>query len=278
MKASIPKSDLVGFAKCQNLALRATREVGALIRPGWSEIQAAELLEIYLRDHGVKAFFHKPFVWYGENTRFHKVKKYKDFQPTSRRAKEGDVIILDVAPIFEGCTCDVGYTISLGPNAELDYAKKVLTDIKAEIPNLFHTRKRGREIWAEVDEMIKAQGYDNIHELYPFSVLGHRVHKVNEGAGELGLLNFGWQSYWSLLSRGLFKELLAPKSGDPVAGLWAVEPHLGAPSFGAKFEELLVFDGEKAYWLSDDQAETSIAGERRQRPTKSTPMLEAEAI
>jgi Xaa-Pro aminopeptidase len=244
-------SDNRGYEKCQALALQAAREIGALIQPGWTELQAAELLEIYLRDHGVKSFFHKPFVWFGENTRFHKVKRYKDFQPTSRRVAEGEVMILDVAPILNGFTCDIGYTVSLGANHELDWAQKVLGDIKKEIPKLFVSRRTGREIWAEVDSLIKAHGYENIHEQYPFSVLGHRVHQVKEGGAQFGLLNFGWQSYWSLLSRGLLKELLAPASGAPVPGLWAVEPHLGAAGFGAKFEEILVFTGREAYWLSE---------------------------
>lgn len=38
----------------------------------------------------------------------------------------------------------------------------------------------------------------------------------------------------------------------PVAGLWAVEPHLDFRGVGAKFEELLVVTDDDAYWLDDD--------------------------
>lgn len=35
-------------------------------------------------------------------------------------------------------------------------------------------------------------------------------------------------------------------------GLWAIEPHIGAQGFGAKFEELLVVEPDRAFWLDDD--------------------------
>ena len=38
----------------------------------------------------------------------------------------------------------------------------------------------------------------------------------------------------------------------PVAGLWAIEPHLGFRGVGVKFEELLVVIEDDAYWLDDD--------------------------
>jgi hypothetical protein len=34
-------------------------------------------------------------------------------------------------------------------------------------------------------------------------------------------------------------------------GVWAIEPHLGAEGFGAKFEEILVVTPEGARWLDD---------------------------
>jgi hypothetical protein len=34
--------------------------------------------------------------------------------------------------------------------------------------------------------------------------------------------------------------------------LWAVEPHLADGNVGAKFEEILIIDGNGARWLDDD--------------------------
>ncbi len=74
----------------------------------------------------------------------------------------------------------------------------------------------------------------------------HQVAEVHMG---LTVINFEWQSYWSLLSRGLFGQLYNENFEGDFTGLWAIEPHLGANTFGAKFEEILVVTKEKAYWL-----------------------------
>ncbi len=37
----------------------------------------------------------------------------------------------------------------------------------------------------------------------------------------------------------------------PIAGLWAVEPHIGLHGVGVKWEELLVISDNGAYWLDD---------------------------
>jgi hypothetical protein len=65
------------------------------------------------------------------------------------------------------------------------------------------------------------------------------------------LLNFGWQSYWEFLSRGLFGQLLNAHYEGKLEGLWAIEPHIGGPGFGAKFEQLLWVQDGKAEWLGE---------------------------
>lgn len=222
-----------------------------MIQEGFSEIQAAELFDTYLRDHGVKAYFHHPFVWFGERTRFTGISNYKAYQPSERKLRRGEVFILDVAPILSGYFSDIGYTSSLGVNPLLNEAMIFLRSLREEIPLLFRRHKRGSEIWKAVDARIRDAGYENIHKKYPFSVLGHRVHKgVSENAA-VSLLNFGWQSYWALLSRGLFGQLFNAQQEGDLTGLWAIEPHIGTHDFGAKFEEILVVTNEDVYWLKD---------------------------
>ena len=104
-----------------------------------------------------------------------------------------------------------------------------------------------------VDLYLSACGYENCYRLYPFSVLGHRVHRVrSEAAAMAQLLNFGWQSYWEFLARGLFGQLLNGDFRGDLTGLWAVEPHVGGADFGAKFEEILRVENGHASWLSPD--------------------------
>lgn len=242
-------ADIEGYTASQMLTKQAVAEVASQMREGLTEIQAASLLNTCLRDLGVKSFFHQAFVWYGERTRFDGVKTYFDYLPTSRVVREGEVYILDVAPIVDGYICDIGFTSSVGVNAELDKAQVFLAELHRDIPRLFEHAATGGEIWSTLDERIKEAGYTNVHAQYPFAVLGHRVHRVRSQMALPAFINFGWQSYWEFLSRGLFGQLLNQNFSGDLTGLWAIEPHLGSATFGAKFEEILVFEDGKARWL-----------------------------
>lgn len=252
MDKEFSKSQKAGFLASQTLALSTAKEIAELIQEGWTEIEAAKLFETALRDRGVNSFFHKPFVWFGEHTRFDNYKKYKDFQPGQRRVRPGEAIILDAAPIYRGFISDIGYSCSLGENAEVDKAKKYLEQLKIKIPSVFNDAKSGSQVWKEIEADILGAGYDNIHKLYPMSVLGHRVHESREEGSVLTHLHFGWQSYWTLISRGVFGQILSPNYEGNLKGLWAIEPHIGGKDFGAKFEEILVVDDNGARWLSEE--------------------------
>lgn len=250
----VPRTEaLEGYLAAQTLARRATREIAGLIREGWSERQTADLLDTYLADHGVRSFFHRSFVWYGDRTRFKGVKTYFDYLPSKRVVRPGEAVILDVAPIVNGYTCDIGYTLALGDNPALTRAKAHLTELRNELPAMFEAAAAtGGGVWKDIDKKIRGAGYDNIHALYPFSVLGHRVHKVKSQAKGVNLINFGWQAYWDFLSRGVFSQLLNGDFEGDLTGLWAIEPHVGGVDFGAKFEEILVVMPGAARWLDPE--------------------------
>lgn len=254
-RAELAIEHLAGFKKAQALAFEGARTIAGMMTEGWTEQQAASLLATWLGDHGVKSFFHYPYAWYGERTRFNGInrKLYHQFMPTARRLRADDVYILDVAPIVGGYTCDIGYTGSLNPHAELAEAQVFLKTLRADIKDLFSTQQHGADIWNAIDQKILAAGYDNIHKLYPFSVLGHRLHRTGEKAGHLKLLNFGWHSYWALSARGVFGQLMNQNFIGNLDGLWAIEPHIGRPDFGAKFEEILVVKDGAAEWLADTE-------------------------
>ncbi len=248
------------YLKAQNLAIKAIDYIADQIVAGWSEKQTAKLIETYLRDNGVDSFFHKPFVWFGENTRFNHMGRNKDYLPSDRLLKQNEPFVLDVAPIVDGYCVDVGLGYCLEKNTEFDAAQKYLQVLRSEIPQLFMEQINsespdGKQIWSMIDSKIIEAGYDNIHRKYPFSVLGHRLHHVPKGPNLPGLLNFGWQSYWSFISRGLFGQLLNHNYSGNLEGLWAIEPHIGknigANSFGTKFEEILVVTKADCYWLAD---------------------------
>jgi Xaa-Pro aminopeptidase len=240
-----------GHFKCQSLAQKCMVEIAPLIQEGWTENKAAHLIEIWLRDHGVKAFFHKPFVWWGKRTRYEGVKNYWDYLPTERRLVKNEVFIFDVAPILDGFVADIGFSGVFGAVPRYQEGIEFLADLRREIPMIAKSVHRDR-LWFEIDAKMKAQNWKNIHKTYPFGVLGHRLHR-NSSTLEATFIHFGWQSYWDILSRGLFGQLLNEEFRGDLRGLWAIEPHIGCDDFGVKFEEILVVTHDDAYWLSDQQ-------------------------
>lgn len=242
------RDDETGYQMSQQLSFDCVSAVSTMLQPGWTEKEAANAMEIWLRDHGVRHFFHKPFVWWGNRTRFDGVKTYRDYQPTSRRLLEGEIFILDVAPIVNGYISDIGFTGVIGDNSRFTEGRDFLRSLRDEIPLLFNELRNGSAVWRAIDMKIKGAGFENIHAKYPFGVLGHRVHKATSRF-DLSMLHFGWQSYWEFTSRGLFGQLLDADHVGRTEGLWAIEPHIGGQDFGMKFEEILVVESGGARWL-----------------------------
>jgi hypothetical protein len=246
------REDLEGFLRAQRLGYECVVEVSKIIQPGWTEKKTAQMMDTFLHDYGIRSFFHRSFAWFGDRTKFHEFKTYLDFLPSKRQLNEKDVVILDTAPIFQSYGGDIGYTFTLQPHPGLEQAKRDLLDLRVLIQELFSQEVPTSRIWRRVDTEIKLRGYENCYEKYPFSVLGHRLHKVPLAGLPSFVRPFGWQSYWGLLSRGLLPELLSREHSGDATGVWAIEPHLGGKDFGAKFEEILVVEKGKAYWLDEE--------------------------
>lgn len=254
----VTRAELAGFRRAQNLAFDCARGVAANIQVGWSEQEATEWMDAFLRERHVSAFFHRPLCWFGERSRFQGFTAAGDALPTDRALQSKDeVVVVDLAPIVDGYVGDIGFAFSLAPNPELIAARKFMLELRENLPEWFASDMTTAEIWKKVDKDLKAAGYENCHVKYSFHVLGHRVHKMPLSwfPASVGGV-YSLHGYWALISRGLFPELLSPWHQGEKIGLWAVEPHIGLKgeglnNFGAKFEEILVVEKDRAYWLDD---------------------------
>jgi hypothetical protein len=247
----VTDADKAGYLRSQALAQQCAFEIASLLQPGWTEKQAARAMEIWLRDHGVKSFFHKPFAWWGSRSRFDGIKYYSEYQATERRLLENEAFILDVAPIVDGFISDIGFSGIIGHDTAFDGGILFLESLRKEIPELVMSLSSGGNVWQAVDEKLKKAGYDNIHQIYPMGVLGHRVYKTTSKV-DASVLHFGWQSYWELASRGIFGQLLTEDFEGKMDGLWAIEPQIGGLNWGMKFEEILLVENGQAGWLNPD--------------------------
>lgn len=246
-----------GFKRAQRLAYDAVEYVASQLYVGITEQEAANLLEAYLRAYGSERYLHRAFAWFGEHSRFDGYASYGDYHPSNKRLGSDDVAILDVSPIVDGYIGDVGYTVSLQENPQLAQAKAFLRELRAEIPTLFASDQTPADIWAMINQKITQAGYDTVHDKYPHCVLGHRVFRVKPQQGKplrLGWGGFGW---FSLETNLAFLKMgpsaaLGPEHIGNKLGLWAIEPHIGWQGGGAKFEEILVVEANRCYWLDDN--------------------------
>jgi hypothetical protein len=250
-KIELTKENLDGFLKSQSLAQNCAREIAEIIQPGWTERQAVRAMDHWLRDHGVDVYFHKPFAWWGSRARFDGIKRYSEYQATSQCLLENEIFILDVAPIVDGFVSDIGFVGLIGDHPAYEDGFECLQMLRRELPHLVENLKSGSDVWKAVDSKIKEAGFENIHVKYPFGVLGHRVYKTADGF-DASVLNFGWQSFWEISSRGIFGQLLNADYCGSMEGLWAIEPQIGGNGWGMKFEEILVVENGKARWLNPE--------------------------
>jgi len=264
-------SDLDRFRQAQKLAYDCVEHTANRLRTGMTEKEACALMKGWLREHGVNDLFHDPFAWFGDRAAFKDFWADHKFLPSNRRLEEGMAGILDVAPIMDGYSADIGYCFVHGKNprmqAALDRMNRTLLQLRDHIVQGVRERKTFKRIYLEVDALIADAGYVNQHKRYPHRVLGHRVgrHMANP-LNKVRWLGFGLPIYLSLTARQWSAKLMprtmkSPLWNDgresdhqPFEGLWAVEPHIALPdqSLGVKWEEILVITKDGAWWLDDD--------------------------
>lgn len=261
--AKVPTTvDVTGFRHAQGLAFGCAQAVASEMRPGWTEARAGKWMIDWLYGHGVKAMLHKPIAVFHEKTLAPDGEWGPVTRGTGATLRDDDVVILDCAPIVDGYTGDIAYTVSVGENPELTKAQDFLTALRERIPAHFADKTLAADVFEWVDDEIRDAGYGNAAAGYPNHVLGHRVY--HHGPIGRNLKPFlpetvvGYVPSWhglgflgTTVSRLLFPEVLGPQHTAPKTGIWAIEPHIRANGFGAKFEELLVVEEDRAYWLDD---------------------------
>ncbi|WP_256103693.1 M24 family metallopeptidase [Streptomyces sp. ODS05-4] len=257
---------LDGFRAVQRLAYDCAEAVAARLSPGVTEREAARMQREWLRERGVRDWFHLPFAWFGDRTAFAGFRIPLQFFPTDRKLEPGMPFILDLAPVYQGFTADVGYSGSLGLNPLHDRMLDDLREHRELILREVRERRTLREVYEDVDRLMVRQGYANRHRAYPFGVIAHKMGTVRRRRWSPTLFGFGAQALRGLASDALhghrdgWSPLRSPypfSDHPPQPGVWAVEPHLGFRDTGAKFEELLVVTDSRdpeqsAFWLDDD--------------------------
>ncbi|MEM7184406.1 MAG: M24 family metallopeptidase [Spirochaetota bacterium] len=272
--------DLEKFKSVQRLAYEAVVEVRKQLVEGMTEKEAASLINEYVKKNGAGGFFHYGFAWFGDRTSFTGFQRPTllpsdllekmmpphlgiEFMPSNRKLEKGMPVILDVAPIIDGYSADIGYSFAFGDNPEVDKAIMDLEIFRIEILEMVLAEKTLGEIYRRTDAILEEMGYRNCHTIYPSGLLGHKVGKIPfTWLPPFKVLGFQIQTFVYLFTQMAEQTLNGSLTKSPLwneemettpeVGLWAIEPHIGKGDIGVKWEEILVVTDATAYWLDDD--------------------------
>ncbi|HTQ06687.1 MAG TPA: M24 family metallopeptidase [Polyangiaceae bacterium] len=256
---------VAGIANAQRVARDAILTVAETVRPGDTEREACARVEHELGRAGVRHWLHTPYAWWGERTRFDWDGMWEtNALPSERRLEAGESFILDVAPIVGGFPADFAYTGLAGsggspsetaPHAELLDA---LADVKAKLVGWAAPGSSAAAVCEEVEAALTNGGIDVLHTRYPANVLAHTLEGFPNWTSRAPRIGTGFQLPLLLTyATGLVLHHLAGtpypflRAGAPgrARGLYAVEPHIGKGRHGAKFESVLLIDGDETRWL-----------------------------
>jgi Xaa-Pro aminopeptidase len=257
--AGVTSREIAGIAGAQRVARAVVHDVADTVTAGDTERGVAERLEAAFIRAGVRAWFHTPYAWFGERTRFAGFHHWEpDALPGERRLAEREMFILDAAPMVEGHPADYAYSGALGPNAEHFEMRQALETLKAGIVRWSRTATTGAELFEATGAAVRDAGFEVVHHLYPAAVLGHRFDGLPRWMQRLPRIGWGFQpSLIAGYAVALFRHALTGTrypfindvSRERPQGIFAIEPHLARRDCGAKFESILVVDGDETRWL-----------------------------
>lgn len=252
-------ADVKGIATAQRLTRSVVHDVASGLLAGDTERKVGERLEAALIQAGVRTWLHTPYAWFGERTRFAGFHDWEpDALPTGRRLEPGEPFILDAAPFVEGYPSDYAFSGALGGNGEHRKMCDALETLKSQLVGWARTAATGKGLFEAVGSAAQAAGFEVVHTLYPGAVLGHSFEVLPRWLQRLPRIGWGFQlpliaGYALALARhrlaGARYPLLNPVALDRPLGVFAVEPHLASGAVGAKFESILVVDGDETRWL-----------------------------
>lgn len=256
---------LGAFQAWQRVSYDVLLEVAGGLSQGATERDATRAAMKAYRRAGADRFFHLPVALFGERTALPGSWTTESFWPTDRVLADGDAVLLDASPIFDGHVVDTSLSFCFGASAAHAAALADNLAYRASILDAVRSGATFREIALAVDKDMTTRGDRNCHRLHPEAVLGHRVVRLTDLAAVPPPDPSGFDA---TVLRWFIKGVTAAQAGSstapptwndqstsdhrPPPGLWAVEPHFARGPIGVKWEELLVIEDHDAHWLDDN--------------------------
>jgi len=251
--------EIAGIGEAQRVTRGVIHDTAETVMAGDTEREVAERLEASLVRAGVRRWLHTPYAWFGERTRFAGFHHWEpDSLPGPRRIEPGEAFILDAAPFVAGYPADYAFSGVLGESRDHLEMRRALAGLKPRIAEWARTASTGKELFDATGAAVREAGFDVVHHLYPARVLGHRFDGLPRWLQRLPRIGWGFQPplvagyALALVRHSLIRSpypFLNDASAERPQGIFAVEPHLARHGLGAKFESILIVDGDETRWL-----------------------------
>lgn len=163
---------------------QAVHDIRSFIQPGMTEKEAIKKANEYFASQGVKKFWHRTHIRFGEST----VLSFCDPYHDNVVLRENDIFFLDIGPVWDGVEGDCGDTFVMGENAAYTQIREDLKSIFDRVRKLWRSeRPTGVQLYRYAQDQVERMGY----LLHPAYVKGHRLSEFSHfnytklGTGDL---------------------------------------------------------------------------------------------
>ncbi len=233
--------DLKGYLAARSFTRAIGDEIVSNIKVGMTEKEAEKIASEVFNKNSVKQHWHMPIIGLGEGST-----KLKNayalassyFTRHTRILKDNDIVLIDIAPVYNGYPAD--YTINhvIGSNPELEALASYAHDVSIKIAEHVKKGMVVADVFNWAQELIgKNPAYTLAYP--PFISMGHRLCRIPplwQKFPEAGL------NYLLFKTRGPF---ITSSNNTLMDGLWTIEPYLTYKERAAKFEQLVYIGKEK---------------------------------
>ncbi|MCX9011254.1 MAG: M24 family metallopeptidase [Candidatus Methanoperedens sp.] len=235
--------EMEGYLEARDFARGLGKEIVSSIRAGMTEKEIEDIAYDVFRTNGVKHHWHMPIIGAGEGST-----KLKDLYSLassyltkySRILHENDIVLIDIAPVYNEYPSDYTLCHVSGSNPDLEALAAYAQDISCRIARSVKHGMTVSDVFRRAKELIADSEYTLAYP--PLISMGHRICRLPpswQRLPEPGL------TYLLLRARAPF---ITPGNNTPMSGLWVIEPYLMYKERAAKFEAL-VFVGKETVIL-----------------------------
>ena len=236
--------DLKGYIAARGFTRAIGDEIVSKIKVGMTEKEAEEVASEVFNKNGIKQHWHMPIIGVGEGST--KLKSAyalasSYFTRHNRILRENDIVLIDIAPVYNGYPAD--YTINhvMGSNPDLEALAAYARDVSIRIAEHVKEGMVVADVFRWGQELI-GKNPDYTLAYPPFISMGHRLCRIPpiwQKLPEAGLNYLLFKTRWPFITSG---------NNTMMNGLWTIEPYLIRKERAAKFEEL-VFVGKETVIL-----------------------------